>query len=873
MRATKLLFVVALLTVAIAAVPSAGALSEAPVVHVLSAGSSAQFLQYEVAAVNDIAPAVPTCTQSGGGVMGASGVTTPSCVIHHWSIKTSDCALCAQLSDNRISGALQPVLQAGNIWIVWVTAGPNLCGAAGQTPCGQTTHIWSDVSVDSTVGVRTFLARAAGGGVGTNLDLNSNVTGTSGVGLKPAQWQSDNATAANLFKYGTFSNGVAVTGTGCTGAASVVNCDDQFLGSDTYTDLAINQNRLTAGLTDIRPEDAKLATKRLMKPLDPTGEFFGLGYGSAGSQLIATTPVISGTGSNAGVTQAQPVAFALPGFTDPFYPSQTVPTTITVLPLGEAPVITLVNRSNTNGLGTLIGTAPNQTYYYSNVYDYAIQNGNPVTKFGKLFEGKDCTGDSATFSSAGYLVQPGPAAAAGQNITINQINDPAADGSLKFIYNQPATATGLAAGDWVTITGSTGGTYDGVYQIFSTQSGGQGPSGTESSFKVVPNPFNTGTINTGETANASYWSASQNFPIHVIIREPLSGTYNTFEFNQVRIFGGQDGSNDLLGYDGGAISPSAKSQEANFSDAAGTLPITMTQGNPAGATVPTEISLNPCWGPPNDGSTNGDRSRSIGNGEETNGAGSLNYPSTSAVTNGVLHTQDAIGYGFFSFANVASMAVAGAPNGPIGYVTIDNVDPVFDSYAGVAGYDPGQPSGNVSGALPGTLPICNVNGTAPACNGTTFWNATTKSFPHLRDGTYRSWSLLRALCDTANVHCLKATDPYGMEGLMAKTQDEVHGGTSVPDFVAFSDDGSFGPAGGTGDAVYYRSHFVPGDDYGFGIAFGASSTPSNVVESGGDVGGCITPLPTSDLTGQIGSTSGVAPYNDLTGEPLLGCQQ
>src|SRR5208337_1694985 len=134
MRATKLLFVVALLAVAIAAVPAAYAAG--PVVHVLSAGSSAMFQGFEVAAVNDIAPSVAACAsgvQVGGVPANGPGV----CTIHHYSIKTSDCSLCAQLSDNRISGSTQPALQAGNIWVVWVQS----------TAPVATTDIWSDVSV------------------------------------------------------------------------------------------------------------------------------------------------------------------------------------------------------------------------------------------------------------------------------------------------------------------------------------------------------------------------------------------------------------------------------------------------------------------------------------------------------------------------------------------------------------------------------------------------------------------------------------------------------------------------------------------------------------------------------------------------------
>src|SRR5208283_5117780 len=148
------------------------------------------------------------------------------------------------------------------------------------------------------------------------------------------------------------------------------------------------------------------------------------------------------------------------GFNDPFN-NQPVPTTITVVPVGESPIVFLANRSDTSGLGTTISGVP----YYSNVFDYVAQGGGYVTKLGKLFQGKDCTGESAAFSSEGYLVQPGAAAAAGQSLPINQINDPAADGSLKFIFNEATAPASLVAGAWVTVTGSTSGTYDSVYQI------------------------------------------------------------------------------------------------------------------------------------------------------------------------------------------------------------------------------------------------------------------------------------------------------------------------------------------------------------------------------------------------------------------------
>ena len=422
----------------------------------------------------------------------------------------------------------------------------------------------------------------------------------------------------------------------------------------------------------------------------------------------------------------------------------------------------------------------------------------------------------------------------------------------------------------MTITGSVGpppsntpGYYDGTFLVNSVQNGGQGPSGNESSFKVT-DVYNTGTINPQSTpATVGWWTAAQNFPINVIIRESLSGTYNTFEFSSIRIFGGDDGSD---GYSGNL---SYKSMDANF-DSGGNATY-LCQGNGAdvaaggSVTAPCEISADPAWFADATGTVFGTRTRAIGTGEETNGAGSAQYPSGTTHPNGVLHTQDGLGYTFFSFSNVSSLATEAAPNGPAGYLSLDNVDPLFASYNGS---EPGQPGD-------GGLPTCSValNGSPGGCLATDIWSGGT-TFPNLRNGTYRSWSLLRALCDTANVHCLKSSDAAGLEGLIAKEQDEIHNGTSVPDFLPFSDDGSFGGGAGQGDASYYRSYGTPGYWYSFDSEnIGLFAGPSNTLQEGGDVGGCITAYPLNDGTGTVGSPSGVAPYGSESGQQLLQCNQ
>jgi len=870
MRTSKSLFVL-LLAAACVCVPAAFA--AVPTVHMLGAGSSAVWQATALAAVNDIAKASPTC---------AGGVGT-SCSIHHWTLKNGgDCSAvsgggCTELFDNRVSGGTTPGLQGGNIWIVWVT-----CLVAADCPgyaVGATTDVWSDVSVDSTVGVRTFLARGASGGVATQLQLAGNVQGPP---FSPPQ-ASDNAISPVLFVYGTKSNGAAVSGANCS-TPTTLQCDDQYVPADVYAVLTTGtSSTLSTGFTDIRMEDAKYATKRINKPFDVGGYFLGLGYSTAGSALVGN---IIQSGIPGDTASAEPDNFSLPGATDPFNGS-AVPTTITTLPIGESPIVFLANRTNAGNLGKLL---PSGQPYYSDLWDTVPNTPGTgyVTKLGKLFFGKDCSGAAAAFWNTG-VVGPQPPAGAGFALAgtyTNEVWKVVAQGNggpgTLDIKIDPISVTpwavgsgtlppsGLVDGAGIILSGTSDGaghTWDGVYQIVA--GGISGETGANLDFTTNKievtawSGFNTGGSSTAyiqgpegggaPEATVSWFTPGAGFNIHLLIREPLSGTYNTTEFTSIREFGGPTGFGGGTNTPGGAFA-SNKSQESNYSDInVGTVPIAM----------PNPVSAYPCWwsssaNTPPSGSGFGDRTRVIGTGEMVSGT-----KISGVATGGIQNVADSLGYAFFSFGNVSAIGKSNS----YGYLQLDGVDPIFNSYVGTAGFDPGEPNGNVAGALAGQLPKCDVTGaTAPLCKGSALWdtthacaggaaNAAGCSYPHLRDGTYRAWSLIRALCDTANTHCLKASDALGTEGLIAAAQDDIHNGTSVPDFLPFSDDGSFGPAGNTGDAMYMRSHFVPGlyydnnvYNYSSAVSFntpglGFGQNPEDNPEAGGDVGGCIIVIP------------------------------
>jgi len=179
----------------------------------------------------------------------------------------------------------------------------------------------------------------------------------------------------------------------------------------------------------------------------------------------------------------------------------------------------------------------------------------------------------------------------------------------------------------------------------------------------------------------------------------------------------------------------------------------------------------------------GKRVRGIGTGE--------------IVNLGIAKITDSIGYVFFSYGNVAKVA---GPAGVGKYLTVNSVDPIQSSYTN------------------GQLPTC----TAPCPLG------SGKSFPHLRDGTYRTWSVLRVVTDAAG------TNFTNVGALVTAAQNNVN--ATVPDFVPYKTTNGSDPGLNT---EKYRSHYTQS-----GVA------PNNGLgggtETGGDVGGCIetvTPPP------------------------------
>jgi len=279
-------------------------------VHFVGAGSSAQFLPAGIG--GDFLAGVKL-----SGVVGAPVYATATQCVYHWSAKNA-----ANLVDKR--GTVAIPLEPGNIWVVWIAdldAGTN-CPSSNTAPISSgnanITDVWTDVSVDSTVGNRAFLAQntVANGGSGVALQVipaapGNLLTPSAGHDLWP-----DNAADVTVL-------------TGATNLPKTLGTNQSGL-----SDVHVN-----AGLTDIRPEDAYFATTRAMGTLSTTRA--GLGYKSTTNvgQSILTS---EGTGTN-----ATPVLFHLTG-TDPIT-GQSVRGYQT-FPIGAAPIVFVMNNGG-DGFG------------------------------------------------------------------------------------------------------------------------------------------------------------------------------------------------------------------------------------------------------------------------------------------------------------------------------------------------------------------------------------------------------------------------------------------------------------------------------------------------------------------------------------------
>jgi len=269
----------------------------------------------------------------------------------------------------------------------------------------------------------------------------------------------------------------------------------------------------------------------------------------------------------------------------------------------------------------------------------------------------------------------------------------------------------------------------------------------------------------GTNCDASAFSKPTS-PIQVYLREPVSGTMNTTEYTVFRY-----------------RSAIGKSQETGVA-AVNPLASSCTAG--------------------------GKRFRAIGTGEEVK----------SVLNSGTNNGTDGIGYTFFSYGNVSTIA----DSANYGYLTLDGVDGIFHKYG--SKIDPGQPA--IAGALPSAANLPASCVAAFPCSESKIWSGNL-SFPNLRNGSYRAWSTLRVVSTGTALANLR----------LLVTDSQTYVVNTVPDYVPVQRVGTSDPG-----LALLRSHYTQE-----GVA------PVNVSSTGdfgGDAGGCIL------------TSTGVAATSDTT---------
>lgn len=278
------------------------------------------------------------------------------------------------------------------------------------------------------------------------------------------------------------------------------------------------------------------------------------------------------------------------------------------------------------------------------------------------------------------------------------------------------------------------------------------------------------------------FSTSSGKVLHVVMREPVSGTYNTFEWQMIH-------SRDHHGGD--------FSQEYDFGPTPNGC---FTPPAPATYAPPTVACANPANVAGAQGSSYGGfRTRVIGTGEMVSAVNSANNP-------------DSIGYAFWGLGTFGGKA-------NLKYMTVDGADPIYPNYATNSGSFP-----NCTGAF--NLGTFSCTGPLP-------------TFDNVKSGSYRVWSTIRAVVYQSYTAPSSGPSVYQ---LIQAAQDQAH--TNIPDFVPSVYCANAGCSSTTVGMPSFRTHYPnsgfqanngttsPSTGY-----CASDQTAPNCIEEGGDMAG------------------------------------
>ncbi len=314
-------------------------------------------------------------------------------------------------------------------------------------------------------------------------------------------------------------------------------------------------------------------------------------------------------------------------------------------------------------------------------------------------------------------------------------------------------------------------------------------------------------------------------PVHVWLREPLSGTYNTMEFNVPN--SKEIGTSQEFGVLP-AFTGSCTGAKGHVSVCISNLASTSKDHDPAGNIGnPLYIEVQPgvaSWLGNTIGGTlttpgtmigvlGATRQRAIGTGEMVTQIG-MAASSALATANATVYPNgynDALGYAFWGYGNFTGGNNAGNEK----YLTVDGVDPIYSSYS---------------------------TGAFPACSSTSgVYSCPTLTFPNVENGSYPIWSMLRAVVPAEGSPQYKTLDMALINSLFASIQTSSE---KAFDFVPVANmqvlRSHFIPTGILPTGVVATNPLVaPVDGYSTSTPLTAGGTISAATENGGDVGGAV----------------------------------
>jgi hypothetical protein len=410
---------------------------------------------------------------------------------------------------------------------------------------------------------------------------------------------------------------------------------------------------------------------------------------------------------------------------------------------------------------------------------------------------------------------------------------------------------------------------------------------TDINHKVLSFIFDGTSHCTGDVLPNVPTSGTSGNPIQVVVREPLSGTYNTFEFTGVRTLSGSAtaaineskvsatawftdddsgqelNNNPANGWSGGVLSAGCGGPITGGATTAAPSLSSAPCGDPM--LITTGATSNTGNGPATCGQ--GLRVRAIGTGEEVK-AGVGTYNATTSPKGWQI--TDGIGYAFWGYQNfdplVAATNCTPVPGGNATcssfsghYLTVDAIDPLYQTEGGQ--YDP------TPNPQPFNPPQCSLVlgiGTG-AC--------AQLPFTHLYDGKYPLWSMLRTVTFAAK-GTTQITPPAVITLIGYAEFEAGTGGTyHLSDFAPFLTNlTGLGSSTVTGDLNLgvFRSHYkqtgasvspdnghaaCAGNFTGVTLQGGTSGSSVCLVDTGNDVGGSVFTVQTDvDFNADFGST-------------------